>query len=62
MVGLTMVSDERLKKGENRADRLSAEKVLARVREAFHGHCVQIGGDATTGRGQVLVSFRGGKA
>jgi len=60
MVSLTMASEERLKKGERRDDRLSAEQVMERVRQTFDGFCLQIGGDASTGRGQVLVRLRGG--
>ncbi len=67
MVSLTMASQERVKKQSQGKEsdehgRMSAEEVMNKVREAFHGQCVQIGGDATTGRGQVLVSFHGGKA
>uniref|UniRef100_A0A832EEU3 Type III-B CRISPR module RAMP protein Cmr4 n=1 Tax=Desulfacinum infernum TaxID=35837 RepID=A0A832EEU3_9BACT len=62
MVSLTMASEERLKKGDKRDDRLRAEQVMERVRRTFDARCLQIGGDATTGRGQVLVRFHGGSA
>jgi CRISPR-associated protein Cmr4 len=35
----------------------SGTEVLAAVRDAYANRLVQIGGDATSGRGQVLVSF-----
>ncbi|ROQ92063.1 type III-B CRISPR module RAMP protein Cmr4 [Desulfosoma caldarium] len=60
MVSLAMASDERLKNGSNPNDRLSAEQVMDKVRNTFDASCLQIGGDATTGRGQVLVRFKEG--
>lgn len=58
MVGLTMASQERLKKGTRRDGRMSSDDVIRKIRDAFDGRCIQIGGDATTGRGQVLISLR----
>ena len=46
-----MTSRERSGKGE-----LAAEAVLAQVKGAIDGKLLQVGGDATTGRG--LVSAR----
>lgn len=42
--------------GPDRVADMSAEDVLEYVRAGFHGRLVQLGGDATTGRGQVIVS------
>lgn len=62
MAGLAQASVERRKKGsERRADELSADAVLAVVFEGSEGRPgvggkpLQIGGDATTGRGLVLL-------
>lgn len=62
MVGLAQASVERRKKGsERRADELDADEVLTAVFEGREGRPgivagpLQIGGDATTGRGLVLV-------
>lgn len=51
LLGSLMASRERSGKGE-----LAAEAVLAQVRGAIDGKLLQVGGDATTGRG--LVSAR----
>lgn len=65
MVGLAQASVERYKKGSRNAESaelLSAPKVLARVFDGdgstlpgIGGKLLQMGGDATTGRGLVLV-------
>ena len=65
MVGLAQASIERFKKGSRSADSaalLNAPEVLSRVFEGLGaaqpgigGKLLQIGGDATTGRGLVLV-------
>jgi len=41
-------------------DELTAEAVLGTLRSALNGQLLQIGGDATTGRGQVLVTLAEG--
>jgi CRISPR-associated protein Cmr4 len=41
---------------------LAAADVLQQCRTALDGQLLQIGGDATTGRGQVLLNFVGGQA
>jgi len=56
-VSLAMASKERVKKGENALGRLEAEEILEKVRNALDGEMVQMGGDATTGRGQVVLKF-----
>ncbi|RME81388.1 MAG: type III-B CRISPR module RAMP protein Cmr4 [Zetaproteobacteria bacterium] len=43
-------------------DGLQAEAVLKHVENALDGETVQIGGDATTGRGLVTLSFVGGES
>jgi len=62
LVSLVMASPERrsndAEKGNGGA-RLSATDLLADLRQEFGGKLVQVGGDATTGRGQVVLSFRG---
>lgn len=60
MVGLAMASEERRRKGDNGDNKESAEAILKALTDTFDGKPVQIGGDATTGRGQVAVSFAGG--
>lgn len=63
MVSLTMASQERRKLEEAKpTDLLGAEEVLRQVVSSFDGTCLQIGGDASTGRGQVVVKFLGGAA
>jgi CRISPR-associated protein Cmr4 len=63
LVGLAQASVEHRKKGaERRADELDASRVLAAVFEGSEGNpgiagkLLQIGGDAATGRGLVLVN------
>lgn len=51
LIAPLMASRERSGKQE-----VEAEAVLAHVLGNLHGQLVQIGGDATTGRGQVVVS------
>ncbi len=61
MVSLLMASAERLKKGsEKPPDYMTADHMIEKVVRTFDKKALQIGGDATTGRGQVLVSFLGG--
>jgi CRISPR-associated protein Cmr4 len=61
LVGMAQASVERYKKGDSGSGRLQAEEVLAAVlkgRESLAGiagKALQIGGDASTGRGLVLV-------
>lgn len=60
LVALLMASEERYKKGSDPSkDHLTAEKVIEKMVETFDKKPLQIGGDATTGRGQVVVSFVG---
>ncbi len=58
---LVMASQERKKKGDGKAG-MSADKVMGKLEKVLHGRLLQIGGDATTGRGQVLVRFFSGDA
>jgi len=51
---LVMASQERRKKGEN-GPSASAGEIMEQVRNLLDGAQLQIGGDATTGRGQVQV-------
>lgn len=60
MVSLVMASEERLTKGQEKEDRMQAKEIMEKVQQGFDGMCVQIGGDATTGRGQLLVRFADG--
>ncbi|MGQ9485957.1 MAG: type III-B CRISPR module RAMP protein Cmr4 [Desulfosoma sp.] len=57
MVSLVMASEERLTKGQKNESRMSAKDIMAKVQEGFDGKCIQIGGDATTGRGHLMVRF-----
>jgi len=40
-------------------ERLQAEEVLAKIRPLLHGKLLQVGGDATTGRGLVIATLEG---
>jgi len=56
LVSLAMASKSwKPKDGEDQ--RMEADGVLQRVVGHFRGRTVQVGGDATTGRGQVVLSF-----
>lgn len=57
LVSLAMASVERKRKGDNESGRLEAAEVLKKVRTAVDTEMVQMGGDATTGRGQVILKF-----
>jgi CRISPR-associated protein Cmr4 len=61
LVSLAMASRERCK-GEpiGAADVMAAITTGEAGRDGFDGRMVQVGGDATTGRGQVMVRFAGG--
>jgi len=54
LLSAAMATVERKKEG------LMAEAMLSPVASALNGALVQLGGDATTGRGQVILSFTGG--
>lgn len=62
MVSLAMASMERRRKGDQGDGSKEANALMAEVVKSFHGKPLQIGGDATTGRGQVVVSFVGGNS
>lgn len=52
LIGVSMASDERSKN----AAKSSASEIIKFVSDGLHGKLLQIGGDATTGRGQVIIS------
>jgi len=54
MVSLMMASDARKKESN-----LKASEIVDKVCSAFNQKLLQIGGDATTGRGQVMLRFAG---
>lgn len=56
MLSLAMTSSERSGRKE---ERLSADEVLQRIVDPLDGQLLQLGGDATTGRGQVILRFCG---
>lgn len=59
LVSLVMASPERRpKEARSGAARIEATGILGDLREEFDQKLVQVGGDATTGRGQVVLSFR----
>lgn len=60
MVSLAMASEERRSRGDNGDGKEQAEDILRSITDTFGGKPLQIGGDATTGRGQVIVNFVGG--
>ncbi|MFP7756010.1 type III-B CRISPR module RAMP protein Cmr4 [Thermodesulfobacteriota bacterium B35] len=57
-VSLLMSSPERRKKGSD-GKGMDAVDVINKVTEVLDSRLLQIGGDATTGRGQVVLSFAG---
>ena len=59
LVSLVMTSQERVKRGESSKDRLTAQQAMSKVEGAISGEVVQLGGDATSGRGLVAVTFAG---
>lgn len=52
-----MSSLERVKKGENPEKRMSSSEILRKLVEVLNNNVIQIGGDATTGRGLVTLRF-----
>lgn len=56
---LVMATEERTGRQEGRE---SADQILGALRDAFQGTVLQVGGDATSGRGQVAVTLAGGAA
>lgn len=56
MIAPLLASQTRTGKPENH---LSAEEVFARIQPVLHGKLLQIGGDATTGRGLVIAKVEG---
>jgi len=44
----------------SKADNIDADEVLVKIRTALDGKLVQVGGDATTGRGLVMLKVTGG--
>lgn len=61
MVSLVMASIERRKKGESPNEPTPAKKILETIMRNYENKIIQIGGDATTGRGQVVLHFLSGK-
>lgn len=43
----------RTRAGNGKDTEISAEHVMAKIKNVLHGQVLQIGGDATTGRGLV---------
>jgi len=68
LAGLLLSSVERQKKGNSRDDPISAETILAMVlrdegdRKGLSDNLLQVGGDATTGRGLIVVHAANGGA
>ncbi len=58
-VSLVMATEERTGREEGRE---SSDQILGALRDALHANVLQVGGDATTGRGQVAVTLGGGGA
>jgi CRISPR-associated protein Cmr4 len=56
LVSLVCAARERRPK-ESKGDPLAADKLIEELRETYHGQLVQMGGDSTVGRGQVVLSF-----
>jgi len=60
LVSLVMASKKRVKKGDPEPESNTAAGVLEAVRGVLNGTLAQVGGDATTGRGQVVLRCAGG--
>lgn len=60
LVSLVMASKERVKRGATDEQALAAEEVLENVKATLDSRFTQVGGDATTGRGHVVLRFVGG--
>jgi CRISPR-associated protein Cmr4 len=60
MVSLAMASEERRSKGDTGNGREKDQDIVNSILKTFGGKPLQIGGDATTGRGQVVINFVGG--
>jgi len=61
LVSLAMASEERRKKGNADAEKVSAKLMIGTMVDHFTDKkMLQVGGDATTGRGQVFIRFVGG--
>jgi len=58
-VSLLMASQERKQKGSNE-ETMAAEEIIFKVSNTLNNSLLQLGGDATTGRGQVWLSLAGG--
>lgn len=56
LIAPLMASQTRSGKKE---EHLQAEEVLAKIRPLLHGKLLQVGGDATTGRGLVIATVEG---
>ena len=56
LIAPLLVSQTRSGKKE---EHLQAEEVFAKIRPMLHGKLLQIGGDATTGRGLVIATLEG---
>lgn len=56
-----MTSKQRVSKGKSDRGTLAPSDVLGEVRGVLHGSLAQLGGNATTGRGLVVVSLAGGR-
>lgn len=57
-VALVMASQQRKKKGDD-GEYMEATEIMGKLETILNGELMQIGGDATTGRGQVLVKLVG---
>jgi CRISPR-associated protein Cmr4 len=59
MIAPVFASVERYK--TKRDDHMNAEQVMGKLAESLDSKLVQVGGDATTGRGQVVLHFAKGE-
>lgn len=62
LVSLAMASDGRKSKGSTENGKVAAGDIAGEIIKGFDEKMLQIGGDATTGRGQVFIKFAGGAA
>ena len=57
LIAPVFTSDERYK--NKPGDTMNAETVIGKLTESLNNKLIQVGGDATTGRGQVVLCFAG---
>lgn len=57
MVAPVFCSDERYRNGNKAENIMQSEEIIEKLKTGFNDRLLQIGGNSTTGRGQVLLHF-----